>query len=67
MVTKIVKECKLPLTGQNSVSKIITELAVFEVNKDGLILTEISSHSSLDEVKEKTGCSFKISSKVKIY
>src|SRR5207302_5628671 len=40
---KILKECTLPLTGKGVVSAIITELAVFEVTKEGLMLHEIAA------------------------
>ena len=41
------------MTGTKCVNKIITELAVFEVkdNGEGLLLTDISNESSLEEVK----------------
>lgn len=56
---KILDQCTLPLTGRACVDMIVTDLAVFEVNKGhNLILKEIFPHSSLAEVKEKTGCRF---------
>ncbi|MBC7239899.1 MAG: 3-oxoacid CoA-transferase subunit B, partial [Chloroflexi bacterium] len=39
---KIVKRCSLPLTGKRVVNKIFTELAVFEVTPEGLLLKEIA-------------------------
>ena len=62
---KIMKECSLPLTGKNCVEMIITELAVFEVDpKEGLVLIEIRNPEvvSIDDVKSKTACDFKIDS-----
>jgi 3-oxoacid CoA-transferase len=59
---KILKECSLPLTGARTVSQIITELAVFDVDrKNGqLELVELQEGVTLDEVKAKTGCDFKV-------
>ena len=63
---KILEECSLPLTGKNVVDMIVTDLAVFTVDeKQGLILTELPPGSSLNEVKEKTGCTFIISDNLK--
>lgn len=60
---KILKECTLPLTGARTVSQIITELAVFDVDrKNGVLeLTELAKGVTLDEVRAKTGCDFKVS------
>jgi 3-oxoacid CoA-transferase len=60
---KILKECSLPLTGANTVSQIITELAVFDVDREAgeLELIELAEGVSLEEVKAKTGCEFKVS------
>jgi len=65
---KILPVCNLPLTGAGCVNLIITELAVFEVDKQkgGLTLTEVSKHSSLEEIKEKTGCPFNVASELKV-
>ncbi|PSR94053.1 hypothetical protein PHLCEN_2v4481 [Hermanssonia centrifuga] len=63
---KILDTCSLPLTGARSVSLIITELAVFDVDraKGELTLRELAEGVSLEEVKAKTGCSFNVGSGV---
>lgn len=52
---KIVDLCTLPFTGRKCVNVIVTEMAVIEVEKDGLRLIEIADGVSLDEVKKATG------------
>lgn len=58
--SKIVKQCTLPLTGKNVVDMIVTELAVFRVTEDGLVLEELQEGVALDTVKNKTEASFKV-------
>lgn len=56
---KILESCTLPLTGTGVVSRIITDLAVFDIDKiKGLILVEIAPDVTLEELKSKTGCPF---------
>ena len=58
---KIKNECDLPLTGKEVVDLIITDLCVFEVAKSqGLTLIELQEGVTVDEVKAKTGCDFKV-------
>jgi len=57
---KIVPSCTLPLTSARCVDLIVTDLAVFKVSEDGLLLTELFSPFSLEHVVNKTGCEFKI-------
>jgi len=65
--SKILPACTLPLTGKGVVDCIITEFAVFEVNKDAgvLVLTEIAPDISLEELKAKTACPFTVSKDLK--
>lgn len=63
---KILEECEFPLTGVGCVSEIITELGVFEVTPTGLILTEMSSTTTLDEIKEKTKANYQVAEDLKI-
>jgi len=60
---KILKKCSLPLTGAKTVSQIVTELAVFNVDRKAgeLELIELAEGVTLEEVKAKTGCEFKVS------
>ncbi|KAL0570852.1 hypothetical protein V5O48_011107 [Marasmius crinis-equi] len=61
---KILSECALPLTGARTVSTIITDLAVFDVDRQngGLELIDLAEGVTVDEVKSKTGCEFKVRS-----
>jgi 3-oxoacid CoA-transferase subunit B len=51
---KILKECALPLTGRRVVHRIITDLAVVDVQPEGLVLRELAPGLSVREVQEKT-------------
>lgn len=59
--SKIKTKCDLPLTGAKCVHTIVTELACFDVDHEkGLTLRDYNPKSSIDEIKKKTACDFKI-------
>ncbi|MDH6364760.1 acetate CoA/acetoacetate CoA-transferase beta subunit [Enterococcus sp. PF1-24] len=62
---KILKECTLPLTATKCVDLIITEMAVFEVNEKGLILTEYNPEFTLADIKANTSAIYQISENLK--
>ncbi|KAF5600709.1 succinyl-:3-ketoacid-coenzyme A transferase mitochondrial precursor [Fusarium pseudoanthophilum] len=57
---KILEECTFPLTGPRCVSRIITDLAVFDCTPEGLVLRELVDEVEMDELKSKTGAPFRI-------
>jgi acetate CoA/acetoacetate CoA-transferase beta subunit len=63
--SKILEQCTLPLTGKGVVDVIVTELAVFRVTEEGLVLDEIMDGATLERVQEKTEAIFKISPTLK--
>lgn len=51
---KILRRCRLPITGLGVVQSIVTEMAVIHVTKDGLVLEEIAPEVSLTDVRRAT-------------
>lgn len=59
--SKVLPTCTLPLTGQQCVDLIITDLAVFECERGkGLKLIELAPEVSLEEVELKTKAEFEV-------
>ena len=56
--SKIKQECTLPLTGKGVVNRLITDLAVFDFTRNGMILVELLGEATLEEVKAKTEARF---------
>lgn len=51
---KILKECRLPLTGKGVVDRIITDRAVLDVTPEGLKLVEIAEGFTVEEIQQMT-------------
>lgn len=56
--SKILPRCTLPLTGRGCVKVIVTEHAVLDVTDAGLVLREILSHATLDDIRAMTAAPF---------
>ena len=52
--SKILKECRLPLTAVGKVSLIVTDMAVMEVTREGLLLKEIAPDLTVEDVINAT-------------
>jgi acyl CoA:acetate/3-ketoacid CoA transferase beta subunit len=63
---KLLKQCTLPLTGTRVVNTIITDLAVFEVTKGGLALTDIAPGVTVDELRGQTEAAFHVQPGLKV-
>jgi len=65
---KIVQECNLPLTGARVASTIITEMAVFQVDRvhGGLTMTDIAPGLSVEDVQAKTDAKFKVAEDLQV-
>jgi 3-oxoacid CoA-transferase subunit B len=63
--SKLLKRCNLPLTGSRVVDMVITDLAVFKVDKKkgGMTLIEMADGVTLDEIKAKTKAKYKVALK----
>jgi 3-oxoacid CoA-transferase subunit B len=64
---KLLNTCTLPLTGAGVIDMVITDLAVFTIDKvkGGMTLIELAPGVTVDEVKEKTEADFAIDPKLK--
>jgi 3-oxoacid CoA-transferase B subunit len=59
--SKLLTRCTLPLTGAGVVHLVITDLGVFEVGADGLILVDVAPEVTLEELRSKTEARFAVS------
>src|SRR5215471_12368487 len=62
---KILKQCTLPLTGARVVHTIVTEMAVIQVTRAGLVLEEIAPGLSAGDVQRSTEATLIIAPHVK--
>ena len=62
--SKILKKCSLPITGVNCVKKIVTNLAVLEVTKNGFKLLERAPGVSVEEIIKSTEAGLIIESEI---
>lgn len=59
--SKIVANCQYPLTGKSVVDRIITDFAIFDIERGkGLTLYRLAPNVSLEELKAMTKVNFKI-------
>ncbi|KAI1490130.1 succinyl-CoA:3-ketoacid-coenzyme A transferase-like protein [Biscogniauxia mediterranea] len=67
--SKIVQDCKLPLTGKGVVSTIITDLCVFQVDRvaGGLTLTEVAEGVDVETVRKNTDAEFAVADKLETF
>ncbi|HVB98835.1 MAG TPA: 3-oxoacid CoA-transferase [Candidatus Dormibacteraeota bacterium] len=63
---KILNRCTLPLTGVGVVNLIITELAVIEVTREGLLLREIAPGLSPADVQRSTESKLAVAPDLKV-
>jgi len=58
---KLLRQCRLPLTGRRCVNTIISELALIEVTQQGLLLKELAPGVTAEEVQKATEPQLRIS------
>jgi 3-oxoacid CoA-transferase subunit B len=62
---KIMKKCTLPLTGVEVVDLIVTDLAVIEVTRQGLLLREVAAGMTPEAVQKLTEATLRVAPDLK--
>ncbi|MEK6733548.1 MAG: 3-oxoacid CoA-transferase subunit B [Pseudomonadota bacterium] len=57
---KLLKKCSFPLTGIACVKRVITDLAIMDIDNNGMHLVELAPGVTLDEIQAKTEASFSV-------
>src|ERR1700736_1733569 len=58
---KLLKQCRLPLTGRKCVNTVMSELAVIDITPQGLVLREVAPGVTPDDVQKVTEPKLRIS------
>ncbi len=62
---KILDKCTLPLTAAKQVNMIVTEMGVFNITKEGLVMIEKNPIFTLEEIQDATGTKVIVSKDLK--
>lgn len=57
---KLLKQCRLPLTGKRVVHELITDLGYFSLGPEGCTLLEIAPGVTIEEIRDKSECAIKV-------
>ncbi|WP_392971644.1 CoA transferase subunit B [Streptomyces sp. LN245] len=57
---KILKECTLPLTGEQCVHRVITDLGVLDITPDGLALVETAPGVTIEDITASTNAPLRL-------
>ncbi len=63
--SKLLPECQLPLTGKSCIDLVITDKAVFDVDKENqeLVLIELMPDVTLEEIQASTAAKYRVALK----
>ena len=65
-IPRILHKCSLPLTAAREVDLIVTDLCVFAVTGQGLLMTEMAPGVTLQQIRECTEADYIISPDIKV-
>lgn len=63
---KILKKCRLPLTAVHAVDMIVTNMGVFEITEQGIVLKEMAPDVTLEQIRECTEADLILSDSLKL-
>lgn len=63
--SKILQKCTLPLTGLGCIHRVVTDMAVMDITRDGFLLREYAPGLSVEDVRRMTEAPLKVDPEVK--
>jgi 3-oxoacid CoA-transferase subunit B len=61
---KLLKQCDLPLTGASVVDMVISDVGVFRIENEQLVLAELADGVTVDEARERTEADFTVAANI---